>query len=61
MEWILWPLFGAFVLFFVPRIFSRSRSRRKCPSCAEWIREEATVCKHCHREVPQMMHGVTLK
>lgn len=25
---------------------------RKCPYCAETILKEATVCKHCGREVP---------
>ena len=23
----------------------------KCPHCAEWIRPEAKVCKHCGRDV----------
>ena len=22
---------------------------KKCPSCAEWVRNEATLCKHCNR------------
>lgn len=25
---------------------------KKCPFCAELIRAEATVCKHCQRELP---------
>ena len=23
----------------------------QCPSCAEWIKAEATICKHCHSNV----------
>lgn len=23
----------------------------KCPSCAEWIRRDAKVCRHCGRDV----------
>jgi hypothetical protein len=40
---LLGPL--SFLMFFMSGIFSRKR-RRKCPYCAEWILEEATVCKH---------------
>jgi len=25
-----------------------SRSHVRCPSCAEWVLPEASVCKHCH-------------
>jgi hypothetical protein len=24
---------------------------RKCPHCAEWIKREATICRHCHSAV----------
>jgi hypothetical protein len=41
----------AFVLYFVSGVL-RPNEGRKCPFCAEWIKSEATVCKHCHREVP---------
>ena len=27
--------------------------QRKCPFCAELIRKEAIVCKHCGRDVPK--------
>jgi hypothetical protein len=30
-----------------------SGSVRKCPFCAELIKAEAIVCKHCGRDVPQ--------
>lgn len=25
---------------------------RKCPSCAEFVRPDARVCKHCGRDIP---------
>jgi|WetSurMetagenome_2_1015567.scaffolds.fasta_scaffold129393_2 hypothetical protein len=27
--------------------------QRKCPFCAELIKKEAIVCKHCHKDVPK--------
>jgi hypothetical protein len=30
----------------------RKAGRVQCPQCAEWIRPEAKVCKHCGRDVP---------
>jgi len=44
---LLGPL--AFLLFFVSGI-TGSDTQRKCPHCAEFIKAEATVCKHCGRE-----------
>ena len=29
-----------------------SKEQRKCPHCAEWVKAEATVCKHCHKDIP---------
>jgi hypothetical protein len=46
---LLGPL--AFLLFFVTGVTS-ANEQRKCPYCAEWIRPEARVCKHCRRDVP---------
>jgi cbb3-type cytochrome oxidase subunit 3 len=28
------------------------RQSRTCPFCAEWVRLEAVVCKHCGRDLP---------
>lgn len=42
----------AFLLFFVSGVVSSREQQRKCPYCAEWVRPEATVCKHCHKEIP---------
>jgi hypothetical protein len=31
---------------------SRNNSTRCCPFCAEEIKQAATICKHCQRDVP---------
>jgi len=49
---LLGPL--TFLMFFVSGIVSSNEQQRKCPFCAEWIRPEATVCKHCHKDVPPL-------
>jgi len=46
---LLGPL--AFLMFFVSGVSSSDQNRR-CPYCAEWIRAEATICKHCHKDLP---------
>lgn len=46
---LLGPL--AFLMFFMSGI-SGSDKNKKCPYCAEFIKADATVCKHCHKEVP---------
>lgn len=46
---LLGPL--AFLMFFISGISNDDTNRKKCPHCAEWIKGEATVCKHCHREL----------
>ena len=45
---ILGPL--AILMYFVPG--AAGKDIAKCPFCAESIKAEATVRKHCHREVP---------
>lgn len=47
---LLGPL--AILMFFVSGVSSRNESR-KCPFCAEFVKAEATVCKHCHKDLPQ--------
>ena len=47
---LLGPL--AFLMFFMSGLVSRSEKQVKCPFCAEFIRPEAVVCKHCHRDLP---------
>lgn len=29
----------------------------KCTKCAEWIKREATVCKHCGHDIGQAQEG----
>jgi len=43
---LLGPL--AFLMFFVTGVSGSDRNR-KCPFCAEFIKAEAVVCKHCGR------------
>lgn len=38
------------LMFFVSSV-TRSDKRRKCSSCAEWIKAEATICRHCRTAV----------
>lgn len=59
-NFFMWWLFGA-ALFIValpvslimspdPKAMEerkKGEGYRKCPKCAEWIKEEAIVCKHC--------------
>jgi hypothetical protein len=47
---LLGPL--AFLMFFMSGLVSRSEQRVQCPFCAEFIRPEASVCKHCGKDVP---------
>jgi len=41
----------ALLMFFVSGVSSGDQ-QRKCPFCAEWVKPEAKVCKHCHKELP---------
>jgi hypothetical protein len=45
---LLGPL--AFLMFFVSGV-TREDGQKKCPHCAESIKTEANVCKHCGRNV----------
>lgn len=40
------------VLMFAVSGVSKGGEQKKCPHCAEWIKPEAKVCKHCQRELP---------
>lgn len=55
---ILSPLIAAILLALIPPNIAHIESRelrtgtsRKCPFCAELVRAEARVCKHCGRDL----------
>lgn len=45
---LLGPL--AFLMFFVSGV-SKTDRNRKCPYCAEFVKTDAKVCKHCRRDI----------
>jgi hypothetical protein len=47
---LLGPL--AFLMFFISGIFSSKEQGKKCSYCAEFVKREATVCKHCGKDLP---------
>ena len=53
---LLGPL--AFLMFFVSSV-TRAGRRRKCPACAEWVKAEATICKHCRQPLTPVAHTVS--
>ncbi len=51
---LLGPL--AFLMFFTDGVAS-SQKPRKCPFCAELVKSEALVCKHCGRDIAVVEQG----
>ena len=47
---LLGPL--AILMFFISGISSADERGRKCPACAEWVKQDAKVCKHCRHDLP---------
>lgn len=45
---MLGPL--AFLMFFTTGVVGGDTTR-KCPHCAEFVKTDAKVCKHCHRDL----------
>ena len=39
---------------------SSSSEQRVCPFCAESVKEEAIVCKHCNRDLPERVQGLRI-
>jgi hypothetical protein len=49
---LLGPL--AFLMFFISGVSGSDRNR-KCPNCAEFVKAEAKICKHCKTELPPLV------
>ena len=43
---------GAVIFWWSGRGFRWRKQTRTCPHCAEEVKEAATVCKHCGRDIP---------
>ena len=51
-SFILWWIYGAAIwIVAFPHSLIMSDNRRKCPFCAESIKNEARVCPHCQRDI----------
>lgn len=56
---ILSPIIGLIIALVVPKNNEMVESKaienggmRKCPSCAELVKSEAKICKHCQSDLP---------
>lgn len=41
----------AFLMFMVSGVTKEDANRKKCPHCAEWVKGDAKICKHCHQSL----------
>ncbi|OOE91281.1 zinc ribbon domain-containing protein [Salinivibrio sp. AR647] len=48
---ILSPLIGFIIALVVEERSVEIGEMKKCPMCAEMVRAEAKLCKHCHSEL----------
>lgn len=51
---LLLPFVALLLVSIINPTAAHLAARRKCPHCAELIRDEAKVCKHCGRAVAPM-------
>jgi hypothetical protein len=55
-----WWIFGAlFFIIALPAALIVGDRRRRCPYCAEPIRDEAVVCPHCQRDLLDTQVGLS--
>lgn len=47
-------LVGMLLGLFAPLMYLAAPHGRKCPYCAEWVKKEASVCRHCHKSLPPL-------
>lgn len=53
------PLLAILLLIALPTLkdqeaeYQRSLGEKKCPMCAEFIKVDAKICKHCHSPQPE--------
>ena len=55
-SFLLWWAYGSLIFIVaLPHALltgSNTETQRKCPYCAESVKMEAVVCRHCGRELP---------
>jgi hypothetical protein len=50
-HWLIVGVLIVLVISSISRMLRRSFELRRCPFCAELVRSEAIVCKHCGRDI----------
>ena len=49
---IILIVLGVTIFIGIPIIIYSSKGTKKCPFCANSIKEDAIVCQYCHRDLP---------
>jgi TM2 domain-containing membrane protein YozV len=55
--WLVWMLVmgvDMYILHLKNKREVEATTLKKCPSCAEMVRREALVCKHCHEKFSEL-------